>query len=542
MAEECDDGDVNTHSGCASCLIKRGYKCSSGTNCSLACGDEVVDASIPGTNNGVAPSYHEQCDDGNQTPGDGCGASCQLEPPPRTYPYPNADTIVEELLVPGGTTAKADCKAPYLPAQSGTHYNPAPTSGMVCYLGNYCLDCTAPKFPGYPLSALYKFVAFSPYSNIAEKSTGRLRAIVFNDTFYAFDYVGLNSDVLVTAAGVQADTTNGGLGVTRQTFGKYFVKSLGETDISIKYIQSDGTISTAQTLLTFRNKAPQLGMEFYIWWPGANYLLSRMYNGKTFEVYSFHTNTMDIITDQNTHLTDPRPDDPLIRDFNIYGDILMDPVFRLNNMYVPVFTSDASLTPVTAYKVLVFSYNNSPWEIALQKTVPIAAKIISMVSFADAVIVTTDAAAGANNFYNVDAGASVTPTLTGATPACVFPWKFIQARPHPDDPTSSPPAYVFCEKYKLYPVTFASSTLTIDTVNVISLPDDDRDSRHKTGRFNLGYPYDISGNILVNFSIHKCADYIMYRWDEWKKMSVSIYNFATKTTKCINVMNVGDPF
>ncbi|RKH52498.1 DUF4215 domain-containing protein [Corallococcus aberystwythensis] len=68
--EGCDDGNTTSGDGCnASCQVEPGWNCgATGLRCHAAsCGDGII----------AAP---EECEDGNRTHGDGCGASCRLEP------------------------------------------------------------------------------------------------------------------------------------------------------------------------------------------------------------------------------------------------------------------------------------------------------------------------------------------------------------------------------------------------------------------------------------------------------------------------------
>jgi cysteine-rich repeat protein len=99
--ETCDDGNVSSGDGCsASCDVEDGFICDRpGEPCrEPRCGDGFVDF-IPGNGGtggtggsgsggtgkgGSAGSSgggtYEECDDGNATGSDGCGASCTLEP------------------------------------------------------------------------------------------------------------------------------------------------------------------------------------------------------------------------------------------------------------------------------------------------------------------------------------------------------------------------------------------------------------------------------------------------------------------------------
>jgi cysteine-rich repeat protein len=67
LNEACDDGDTTPGDGCdASCQVEPGWSCAGEPSICSACGD----GGIGGT---------EECDDGGTAPGDGCDASCQIE-------------------------------------------------------------------------------------------------------------------------------------------------------------------------------------------------------------------------------------------------------------------------------------------------------------------------------------------------------------------------------------------------------------------------------------------------------------------------------
>jgi fibro-slime domain-containing protein len=68
--EQCDDGNATAGDGCgATCAVEDGWLCpAAGLRCiARVCGDGIA----VGT---------EQCDDGNQNPNDGCSTTCKLEP------------------------------------------------------------------------------------------------------------------------------------------------------------------------------------------------------------------------------------------------------------------------------------------------------------------------------------------------------------------------------------------------------------------------------------------------------------------------------
>ncbi|WP_083682736.1 DUF4215 domain-containing protein [Archangium sp. Cb G35] len=68
LREECDDGNATPGDGCnASCGMEPGYACTGQpSKCAATCGNGVQNAG-------------EQCDDGNTTAGDGCNRSCRVE-------------------------------------------------------------------------------------------------------------------------------------------------------------------------------------------------------------------------------------------------------------------------------------------------------------------------------------------------------------------------------------------------------------------------------------------------------------------------------
>lgn len=68
--ETCDDGNTDPADGCSdTCTLEDGWVCPLlGTACQPLCGDGTL---LPG----------EQCDDGNADGGDGCSARCQIESP-----------------------------------------------------------------------------------------------------------------------------------------------------------------------------------------------------------------------------------------------------------------------------------------------------------------------------------------------------------------------------------------------------------------------------------------------------------------------------
>ena len=76
--ESCDDGNTLDGDGCdATCAVEPGFTCPWGEPCRVvACGDGFTD----GYPNEDGFWEYEQCDDGNTTSGDGCSATCEPEP------------------------------------------------------------------------------------------------------------------------------------------------------------------------------------------------------------------------------------------------------------------------------------------------------------------------------------------------------------------------------------------------------------------------------------------------------------------------------
>ncbi len=126
VGEQCDDGNAASGDGCsASCQIEPGWICIAlGTPClrEVYCGDGIV----------VPP---ETCDDGNSVPGDGCSGTCQTEPnftcttpgQPCTSTIICGDGIVEgnEACDDGTTTGLAGCSADCLMVNPGWTCPPA---------------------------------------------------------------------------------------------------------------------------------------------------------------------------------------------------------------------------------------------------------------------------------------------------------------------------------------------------------------------------------------------------------------------------------
>jgi len=496
-------------------IIENSYK---------ACGDNVLDT-----------NFGEQCDDGNTANGDGCKSDCTLETLPRVHTWKTVKTTFSQETLTNTDVPhvdEADCQSPYLPTETNLVHNPKPTSGYVCYIGKHCDECTKPRWPGYPLQK-QKFLYDSPYAFIPSVNRGRFQAIVDGEEIVVS--MVSNGYTLLKGNSTDMSINHNNIGPMRLSLGKYYFESKGTTVIQI--YKMDATKSPHVELIHESNKVtpPLLGNDFFMYWYGPNLLMARQYNGRNIEFYALHSKTPDTFANPTSYENQLKFNEVIVPPLEIPGDILMDPVIRSGKLYVPLYIEDFTGTS----KVYQFSIYESkmPWYITKFSDVAMPKEILSVASFKDAVIATVNDPSGP--FYNVDTGSKITPTFSGTAPTCdttVAPtWKFLQNRLHPDSTAESPDVWVFCEKTKIYPVTFVSGTLTIDITNGITLPDDQRDSRNKNGRYNMAYPYDINGNYLINFSIHPCSTYVMYKWDEWDYMSVAIYDLVNKITKCFDI-------
>ena len=108
MSETCEDGNTTSGDGCsATCQLEPGWTCPlAGAGCSAtACGDGLVAGA-------------EACDDDNTTPGDGCSATCQLEAG-HHCPVPGAACATpaasEDASTPG-VTLRSSVVSPTRPA------------------------------------------------------------------------------------------------------------------------------------------------------------------------------------------------------------------------------------------------------------------------------------------------------------------------------------------------------------------------------------------------------------------------------------------
>ncbi|MGL4411345.1 MAG: hypothetical protein ACRCTF_04295 [Bacteroidales bacterium] len=465
-----------------------------------------------------------------------------------------------------------------------------------CFKGKYCLDCNNPRFPGYPLSDLYSFIDPTPYSNLATPNRGRLRAMSLNDDALAFSFVLNDKDILIIITqknvyiadddgnftnltevnNIQkvilrntvtspADIvkikhdTGGIIAAMRQTFGKHFVCSKGTSEVQFYSLELKGETTGSITIdkdtfvtkeytyelierkqgtavgQKLRSIPTQLGAEFYIWWPGPDLLLSRLYNQRNFELIPFNNKTYESfgsLTDIDKELLIDYSDVP---NFEILGDILADPAFHDGLMYVPL-KATSNLDAISKYYVNIYSTKNLPWEITIEGQAMITEQILSIASFSEGVMITCKG----NKFYKISStgGASaVTPTYT-ETANCIIESYFVQARPSPDVPNESPPVYYFCHPYEIMNATL-SGTLTLDSANRIKLPPDTRlplpYDRGVPGsgdaRFNLNYPYDISGPFLINFGVYKTSMETGYKHEIWNTLDLSYINLISNYSR-----------
>lgn len=486
----------------------------------------------------LAGPLYEECDDGNRINGDGCNSDCKKEYLPRTHVYTDPSwALVQELGVwNNGTLNHSDCKSPYLPTQNADVFNPAPTP-IVCYTGRYCYECKGPRFPGYPLLKS-RFLSDTPYGFIPTIHRGRLRAITYMDEVAA-SFV-INSRTIIRNNGTDLVINHDGIGATRLSLGRYYFQSKGNNVVQV-YTLSDSIALACRMQLAHESTKivpPQQGNDFYMWWPGPNLLMSRQYNGRNIEFYALHNKTLDSFTNPSAYSEDLLFNEVIVPPLEIVGDILMDPVVRAGKLYVPLYIEDILASSTKVYQVNVYQ-SDLPWYISKFTTVTVTKALTSIASFVEGVVVSIN---HTTPFYSIDGNVACSLKYTGVNPTCdtsksPIEWNFIQSRPDPDNAIESPQAYAYCSKYTLYKAYYfsANATVVLDTQSPIALPDDQPESRNIKGRYNLYYPYDINGKFLVNFAIHPCDHYVLYRWDEWNHASISMYNLEEKTTRCYNI-------
>jgi cysteine-rich repeat protein len=139
LGEQCDDGNQVAGDGCApNCVLEAGYNCSTLPCHRVACNDGVWECF--GTGNG---SYQcENCEDGNTLDGDGCSASCLVEPgwicseagKPCRLPT-CGDNIVETWYDANGVYHWEDCEDGNTQSGDGCSSSCQIEAGWYCYAG-----------------------------------------------------------------------------------------------------------------------------------------------------------------------------------------------------------------------------------------------------------------------------------------------------------------------------------------------------------------------------------------------------------------------
>ncbi|AUX41719.1 uncharacterized protein SOCE26_031410 [Sorangium cellulosum] len=128
--ERCDDGNTEAGDGCgATCLVEPGYRCDGAPSaCTPGCGDGLV-------------MCEEACDDGNTEAGDGCDITCHVEagyhcrgaPSACTSTCGDGATAADEGCDDGNDIDGDGCDASCTPTACG---NGIETTGEVCDDGN----------------------------------------------------------------------------------------------------------------------------------------------------------------------------------------------------------------------------------------------------------------------------------------------------------------------------------------------------------------------------------------------------------------------
>ncbi len=118
VTEGCDDGNLSPGDGCnASCAVEPGFNCSGSPSvCSTVCGDGVVTAG-------------ESCDDGNTTGGDGCNAICAVEP---GFNCSGSPSICSSVCGDGVLAAGEGCDDGNTTGGDGCNATCAVEPGFVC--------------------------------------------------------------------------------------------------------------------------------------------------------------------------------------------------------------------------------------------------------------------------------------------------------------------------------------------------------------------------------------------------------------------------
>lgn len=516
-----------------------------------ACGDGIVDNGID-----FFANYTEECDVGDnvydqatETYGlnpawikSGCNkTTCQYTEPDRTYTYDEDNFYyVNEthLYILRSTTRH--CPSLYLPPEIGPKYNYF-AGKHICYGGLFCLDCLSPKFPGYPLQNLNNFTDFTPHMALPAIGRGRLRALSYDDEVFGFSYV-YNSAEIIVQGNNKVTIDHDKHPAMRETFGRHFIASKATTSLMFYEIQKSGdTYSIQQKSFgptDMRTLPPQLGAEFYIWWPGPNYLLSRLYNGRNFEIIPFNKETYSSFASSSGIDEELLIKHSHIPNFEVVGDIVFYPSFFNDNMYLPLVLRRFDAANTASYSVNVYTTEKVPWEITLDEVVDVSHPITSIASFEEGVIVSMKHAT--EIFFDVTLKILISADFKGSTPACdLGEWKFIQSRPSPEHPENSPPVYAFCNRYEIYNVSYVGGNLVIDVPNKIVLPPDNVLPEKGLARFNLEYPYDLNGPFLINFGVYKNSMETGYGNEIWNTLALSHLNLNTGESSHIVIDIIG---
>eukprot|EP00831_Metopus_contortus_P085454 TRINITY_DN9943_c0_g1_i14.p1 TRINITY_DN9943_c0_g1~~TRINITY_DN9943_c0_g1_i14.p1 ORF type:complete len:395 (-),score=25.46 TRINITY_DN9943_c0_g1_i14:196-1380(-) len=337
-----------------------------------------------------------------------------------------------------------------------------------------------------------------------------------------------------------------GLGPVRQSFGKWYIENSENGKFRIFKLEYDPATKLADfSELQFtlnKTSLPHQGHDLYFWWPGPNYLVARLYDGKTLEFYGFHENIEDAILHPEKYPKDQLIDGPYFPETQIMGNIIDEPRFRNGKMYMARAIPENNET--VTYILSIYE-KNSIWGIKESSRVVTNNSILSLASFPDAVLAIYEKSANQYFIFNMDTNTTATVSFIGGWSGCdsVLKWTFLQTRMYPENLIHSQ-VYFFCKKYEMYPVSFNSgtNTLAINVTAKITLPDDLQESNHKTGRYNLYYPHDLAYDVLINFAPHPCSNYVKYKWDEYNDMSVNFYNISSKTTICKDLVHDDEKF
>lgn len=517
-----------------------------------ACGDGILDKGID-----FHPGYVEECDPGDgiydystETYGNnsayigyGCNTTtCRYTSPYRGYRYYEEEfEYIDEIYNNSRWIyTNRHCPSRYLPPEIGPKYNLF-TGVHNCYSGLFCLDCINPKFPGYPLKDLNNFTDFTPHMALPAIGRGRLRALSYDDEVFGFSFV-YNRDEVIIQGSNKVTISHGNHPAMRETFGRHFIASKDTTSLVFYEIEKSGATYSIQPrsfpAADMRALPPQLGAEFYIWWPGPNYLLSRLYNGRNFEIIPFNTETYESFTSGSASSEELLIKHSHIPNFEVVGDIVYYPSFLNDKMYLPLVLRNFDSANTASYKINVYSTEKVPWEITLEKVVDVPYVITSIASFEEGVIASLKHTT--NVFYDADLG-PINANYNGETPACTLgEWKFIQSRPSPEHPENSPPVYAFCNRYEIYNVSYAGHALVIDVPNKIKLDPDNVLPKAGLARFNLEYPYDLNGPFLINFGVYKNSMETGYLNEIWNTLTLSYINLNTAESSHI-VIDITGP-